>query len=843
MNRRKLPASFLVAALAFLATLGALLYSGLGERPGNLHAARAAAADLLLIDSQFRESLLRNRFGIDPNFDTLVAQQASLRQGLTRLQAQPAAGEIEAAIAAYRAMQDAESEQVEAFKSLNASLRNAMRYYQFEARRQIETLPDTPANRQLKLELHRFSLDAVRLIGGEQDSTLRRTVSAVEAALDSAAERLPERGPTFRRLHQHVRHIDRDVPQLLAATHALLGDGKRAQLNRIQQLADDALAREARRATQQRLLFGATALLLLAVLALGGRRYFRDVSARLSAEEKMRELTQAVEQSPNLILVTDLEGNIEYVNAALTTVTGYSNGEAVGANMRLLRSGKTPPETYRDLWQTLHAGGIWRGEFINRRKDGSEYTGAAIIGPVRQPDGRITNYVGVQEDITESKRIAAELERHQSHLEELVAQRTAQLAQALTAAEAANVAKSRFLAAMSHELRTPMNGILGMAQLLLSGPLSEQETREYSRTIFHSGQTLLTLLNDILDLSKVEAGKLTLEAGVIAPAEILRETEALFAGNAQAKGLQLTARWLGPEHQRYHGDPHRLRQMLSNLVNNAIKFTEHGEVRIEASELAADAAAPQLEFAVSDTGIGIAGEKHALLFQPFSQVDSSTTRQFGGTGLGLSIVRSLARQMGGEVGLSSTPGSGSRFWFRIPRLALSENPDTRATARPEGSSTPPAGPPQLCGRVLIVEDNRTNQRVAGALLKKLGLQSVIAENGQQAVERVINEADTIDLILMDIQMPVLDGYGATRQIRAWEQERQRPALPIIALTADAFPEDQARCREAGMDDYLAKPVHIDALTAALSRYLKNSGTRTASGGTTEKPEQDYRNTE
>ena len=333
---------------------------------------------------------------------------------------------------------------------------------------------------------------------------------------------------------------------------------------------------------------------------------------------------------------------------------------------------------------------------------------------------------------------------------------------------------------------------------------------------------MLTLLNDILDLSRIEAGKFQLDTTVFAPEKLLQDIQLLFVCAAVTKQLQLDARWLSEPGIRYKADAHRLRQMLSNLVGNAVKFTAQGEVRIDGCELVGSDGTTLLEFSVRDTGIGIAPDKLDVLFQPFSQADSSTTREFGGSGLGLSIVRSLAEAMGGETGVQSTPGQGSRFWFRLPSQRVEPGEDTRQAVRLLTAEPSKASHGIAPGQhVLVVEDNPVNRMVVQAMLAQLQIKVTLAHDGQQAVDAITQAAPEVmpDLVLMDLQMPVMDGYGAAERIRAWEAQHQRVRLPILALTADAFEEDRLRCLAAGMDGFMTKPLALPALTAALAKWL------------------------
>ena len=528
--------------------------------------------------------------------------------------------------------------------------------------------------------------------------------------------------------------------------------------------------------------------------------FLRDISGRKRREEELRQLSEAIAQSTESIVITNLKAEIEYVNDAYVKNTGYSRTELLGRNSRLLQSGKTPRATYDALWQTLLQGLSWSGEFYNRRKDGSEFIEAVIISPIRGADGRVRNYVAAKRDITQAKQIQVELQ------------------QAQQAAEAANLAKSQFLATMSHEVRTPMNGILGMAQVLTMPEVGQAERQDYARTILSSGQTLLKLLNDILDLAKIEAGKIEFEVIEMAPAEILAQTQALFGAAASARGLQIEWAWRGPK-ARYRGDPHRLTQMLSNLVSNALKFSTQGSIRLEAREIANVERGAMLEFSVSDSGIGIAPDKLDLLFQSFSQVDSSSSRQFGGTGLGLSIVRALAHLMGGDAGVESALGQGSRFWFRVAVEPLAQASGA-VSALPDAAADTALAPIAAlsAGRVLLVEDNASHGRLIELLLGSLGVVVRAASDGQQGLDAIV-QGESAPVVLMDLHMPLLDGYEATRRIRQWEQQQGQRRRVIIALTADAYADDRQRCLDAGMDDVLTKPFSFERLKAVFAQWL------------------------
>ena len=514
----------------------------------------------------------------------------------------------------------------------------------------------------------------------------------------------------------------------------------------------------------------------------------RDAAARelTSLNTELRRHAQVVRLTDNMVVVTDPVGRTEWVNDAFVRTTGYVLDDLLGVEPgHVLQGPGTDPQTVRAMAAHLGRGEGFRVEVLNYAKDGREYWVSLEVTPVHDEVGRLTSFVAVGTDVTE-RRLAEE-----------------HLRAAKEAAEETARDKAAFLASMSHEIRTPLNAVLGLTELLLTTDLDDVQ-RDYAGTAQSSGKHLLALVNDILDFSALESGRIEPELRAFCPADLARDSITMFEAEAARRELRLTSEVDEDLPAALTGDDTRLRQVLVNLIGNGLKFTESGQVGLRLLSLGAVGDEHALRLEVSDTGVGIPQALQHRLFQPFSQADPSTTRRYGGTGLGLAICRLVVERMGGSIRVESAVGSGSTFVVdvRLPVADVGDLPDEA----PAGTTL--AESARL--HVLLAEDDPVNQVVAGHMLRRLGVDPVVVPDGPAAVRAATGGA--FDLVLMDVNMPGMDGLEATARIREAMGGR---APRVVALTANALDGDRERFLAAGMDGYLSKPVQLADLAGVL----------------------------
>jgi PAS domain S-box-containing protein len=511
---------------------------------------------------------------------------------------------------------------------------------------------------------------------------------------------------------------------------------------------------------------------------------------RLRAEEKLRENAERISLAEGSaafgIWDLDTKSGALTISEGLAAIVGLSGGplRLTGEEWGALVHPDCLPTLHAAIEGTVATGEMFQAEFrVLPRNGSSRWLRTQAHGD--SMGKRLLRLTGVAIDITKEKEMVARLE------------------QACAGAEAAMHAKSEFLANMSHEIRTPMNGIIGTLSLLQDSGITEDQ-RDNFNTIRSCGESLLQLVNDILDLSKIEAGKLTLEQIPFSADALVQDALAIVSPTALSKGLKVFGNCAADLPNAVIGDPLRLRQILLNLLSNAVKFTERGSVGVELSALTQGGDSIELQFIVRDTGIGISPEVQKSVFEPFTQADSSTTRRYGGTGLGLTISRGLIALMNGRLEMESELGRGTCFHIFVTLRAAT------GLAGPRRPAEERIRPAKRRMRILLVEDNAVNRKVAVRLLERMGHEVEVAVDGERAVAAVAG--NTYDLALMDCQMPVMDGYAATRAIRQLNLPHR---LPIVAMTANAMPEDRQRCLEAGMDGYVSKPISTAQLYSAI----------------------------
>ncbi len=513
-----------------------------------------------------------------------------------------------------------------------------------------------------------------------------------------------------------------------------------------------------------------------------------DVTERILAEHQLHKLSVVVEQSPAIVVITDPDGNIEYVNPMFVEVTGYSAEEARGQNPRILKSGLMSKKVYEELWQTILSGGVWSGELQNKKKNGEFYWDQAVISAIRNKENVITNFVAVKVDITEQKKIFAELTAAKEKAEE------------------SDRLKSAFLANISHEIRTPMNGILGFAQLLKEPHLTGEEETEYIDLIQKSGERMLNLINNLINISRIEAGETMLQQSETPVNELMRDLYAFFKPEIDKKGLRLNLKTGLPDNDSViETDSGKLIQILTNLIQNALKFTSSGEI-----DFGYNRSNSTLEFYVIDTGIGIAADMKEKIFDRFHQVDNTLTRTQEGSGLGLSISQAYVEMLGGTIRIESREGWGSEFYFTLPyRPTFLQQKPIPSPVNQKPIITAPFI------TILIAEDDAVSSLLLKKNLTDENINTLFAVNGKEAVE-MVQQHQEINIVLMDIRMPVMNGFDTTRVIK-----ELRPDLPVIVQTAFTSKDEKDKSHEAGCDGYITKPINkvelLELITLLLHR--------------------------
>lgn len=522
----------------------------------------------------------------------------------------------------------------------------------------------------------------------------------------------------------------------------------------------------------------------------------KSEAALRSSEEQIKLFKQAVDSSSVIITITDVDGKIIYANPYFLETTGYSYEEIIGNNPRILKSGHQPREFYKNLWNTILSGKVWIGELLNKKKNGELYWVKAVISPILNSKGIITNFVAVKENITQSRQMMEDLLKAKEKAEE------------------SDKLKTAFLANMSHEIRTPMNGILGFAELLKEPGLTVEEQQKYIRIIERSGVRMLNIINNIVDISKIEAGLMEVKIQESDINEQIDYIYTFFKPEVEAKGMELLHKEALPKNEAgILTDREKLFAILTNLVKNAIKYSEKGCIEFGYVTSGGSIEKPDtLTFYVKDTGIGIRKDKIDIIFDRFRQVSEGSNRNYEGVGLGLSITKAYVEMLGGKIWVESEEGLGSCFYFTLPYKTTNQEVVKK---RKQKTSTDKNLEKAANLKILIAEDDETAEWLLSITVQPFCSSLLVARSGTEAVEMCRNNTD-IDLILMDIRLPQMNGHEATRLIRTFNKE-----VVIIAQTAYGLSSDRNNSFEAGCNEHISKPINKDDLRALIHKYFND----------------------
>jgi len=754
-------------------------------------------------DARLNQFTLQSRYGLLLNYDPLVGAQQAVVEIVAELgRDMPDAftkgdSPIQRAFSDYLSMIQNKAELVESFKSHNAVLRNSLSYFPIAAKEQQLRFRSETETRALLHDL----LESVLLFDQNPTSDQKAHLARVSSGLKRSVARSD---PGISTLLRHVDIILVHKEEVDSLARGITQSQTNVQAQKVFALYSEDFELRDKKASHYKL---AMALLAASMLGYVGwlLTNLQLAKSRLAGSLRELEFQKSALDRHSIVSITDRTGKILYTNDKFSEVSQFSPEELLGQDHRLLNSGHHPSEFFRAMWATIGRGNVWQGEVMNRRKDGSFYWVDSTVAPFMDEQGKPVRYVSIRTDIT--KRKQSESDMLKATLDAENAREVA--VQARLAAEDASKIKGDFLANMSHEIRTPINGIIGFTNLTLDSDLTPDQ-RECVGHIKSSADALLNVINDILDFSKIESGKLDIENIEFSLESMLRDTATSLSIRAHEKNLELLVHVASNVPDRVIGDPGRLRQVLINLLGNAIKFTHAGEVILEvmqSGELENNCA--PLHFSVRDTGIGIPEDKFKTIFESFSQADTTTTRKYGGTGLGLTISSQIISLMGGNISLSSKVGVGSSFYFTLKLPVVSANPLAayQKTGRVQGLS------------VLVVDDNASNRRLLQEMLRSWGMVATVCASGETALnefQRAVAAGTPYALMLLDVQMPGMDGFELANRL---VKNSGKTPPTVMMLTSQGQRGDAARCQEMGIASYLNKPVAqsdlFDAIMSAL----------------------------